>query len=64
MIVKPLVDVPVTLSPVGVPSTVVTAAAWFDALDVPPVLFATSVNGPYDVAPDRPVIVYEVGFVP
>lgn len=48
--VNPDVETPVTLSPVGVVRTVVTAAAWFDAPDVPPELDAVSVNGPYVTA--------------
>lgn len=63
MIVNADVETPVTLRPVGVPSAVVTAATWFEAADEPPVLFALSVNGPYVVAPVRPLSVYELGFV-
>ena len=47
----------------GVPRVVVTDAAWVDASDDPPVLFALRVNGPYVVAPARPLSVYELGFV-
>jgi hypothetical protein len=61
--VNPDVETPVTLSPVGVVRTVVTAAAWFDAPDVPPELDAVSVNGPYVTATVRGVLlpsVYDV----
>lgn len=57
------VETPVTLRPVGVVRTVVTAATWLDAPDVPPVLDAVSVNGPYVTAAVRGVplpSVYEV----
>ena len=63
MSVNPVVETPVTLSAVGVPRVVVTDAAWVDASDDPPVLFALRVNGPYVVAPARPLSVYELGFV-
>ena len=60
MSVNPVVETLVTLSAVGVPRTVVTAAIWFDGSDDPPVLFALSVNGPYVVPPDKPLSVYDV----
>ena len=63
MSVNPVVETPVTLSAVGVPRVVVIAATSFDAPDDPPVLFALIVNGPYVVAPARPLSVYELGFV-
>lgn len=63
MSVNALVETLVTLSAVGAARLVVTAPTWLDAPDVPPVLFALSVNGPYDVAPDNPLSVYELGFV-
>lgn len=58
--VNPDVDTLVTLSAVGVPRTVVTAAIWGDGSDEPPVLFALRVNGPYVVPPDKPLSVYDV----
>ena len=61
--VNALVDTLVTLSAVGATRMVVTAPTWFDAPDVPPVFDAVSVNGPYDVAADNPLSVYELGFV-
>jgi len=53
--VNPAVETLVTLSAVGVPSSVVTAATWLDGSDDPPVLFALIVNGPYVVPPVRGV---------
>ena len=55
MSVNPVVETPVTLSAVGVPRTVVTAAISVDGSDDPPVLFALIVNGPYVVPPVRGV---------
>ena len=61
---NPAADTLVKLSDVGASRMVETAPTWFDAPDAPPpVLFAVSVNGPYDVAGDNPVSVYELGFV-
>ena len=63
MSVNPDVETLVTLRAVGAARMVETAPTWFDAPDDPPVLFAVSVNGPYDVAAVSPVSVYELGFV-
>jgi len=60
---NPLADTLVKLSDVGASRMVETTPTWFDAPDVPLVLFAAIVNGPYDVAGDSPVSVYELGFV-
>ena len=60
---NPDADMLVKLRPVGAARIVETAPTWFDAPDVPPVLFAVSVNGPYDDAAVSPVSVYELGFV-